>query len=63
MIFSQNPVNAIPVFVKLIETGFKSDHEKNQQANRDAHRQSEYINNGISFISAEISETDSEIIL
>jgi hypothetical protein len=62
VIFSQNPVNAVLVFVEIIETGFKTDNEKNQQANRDAHRKSKDIDNGISLVSFEISEADSKVI-
>jgi hypothetical protein len=49
--------------MKIVETGFKTDHEKNQQANGDPHRKAQDINNGISLVSFEISKADSKVIL
>ena len=63
VVFGQNPVNATLIFVEIVKARFKTDYEKNQQTNRNTHRKSKNIYNGISFISSEISKTDPEIIL
>jgi hypothetical protein len=33
MIFRKNPVNTIPVFMIIIETGFMADYQKYQKTN------------------------------
>ena len=62
MKFSANPVDAVFLWMKIIKTAFKPDHQEKKEAGSNADGESEGIDEGITFIAFQVSESGFEII-
>jgi hypothetical protein len=62
MKFSTDPVDAVFLRVKIIKAAFKADHQEKQQTGSNANGEPEGIDNGITLISFQVSDSGFEII-
>jgi hypothetical protein len=62
MKFGTDAVNAVFLWMKIIKTAFETDHQEKQETGGNSYGKSEGIDEGIAFITFQVSECGLEII-